>query len=553
MDNFGFQTSQGGGTSGIGGSGTTNYVSKFTAASTIGDSQIFDNGTNVGINNNIPSAKLDILGIDVLGTTYSLKINDSVPNNLFSVRNDGFVFLGSSVKDSYLWLQSAGGVLGLSNENGFANIRTTSTKLFFANGSAGGNAFAQINPSNGNWLLGNPSTNVFGANLTDTKLYIQGVDATASNFALKVENSAINALFSIRNDGIIQTGTQGNYSLKIGNSTGSFGSGAANNSFGYACLSSLTSGSNNTAFGYTNLASVTTGINNTAFGYLCLRTITTQSQNAAFGDNSGELFVGNFNSTFGSISLQNGTGDLNCAFGYGSLNTNGAKNYNVAFGAYSGLNNVGDRNVFLGTHSGYRQTNVSNKLFVDNQDRTSAALELTNSLIVGTFDSVPNNQLIRFNASVGLSVDATAKLHIKGIDATSSNYALKIDNSTPTNLFSIRNDGVVDIYGTITPRLQSLVSSATVTPTNLNDEVVITAQAVGLTLANPTGTAVQGQSMIIRIKDNGTAQTIAYDTQYRAIGVTLPTTTVINKIVYLGLIYNSTDVKWDCIGVSQEA
>ena len=59
--------------------------------------------------------------------------------------------------------------------------------------------------------------------------------------------------------------------------------------------------------------------------------------------------------------------------------------------------------------------------------------------------------------------------------------------------------------------------------------------------------------MIIRIKDNGTARTIAYDTQYRAIGVTLPTTTVINKIVYLGLIYNSTDTKWDVIGVSQEA
>lgn len=141
---------------------------------------------------------------------------------------------------------------------------------------------------------------------------------------------------------------------------------------------------------------------------------------------------------------------------------------------------------------------------------------------------------------------------IKGIDSTSLNYALKVDNSLSTPLLYVRNDGVIDVYGTITPRIQSLVSSATVTPTNLNDEVIITSQAVGLTLANPTGTAVQGQSMIIRIKDNGTAQTIAYDTQYRAIGVTLPITTVINKIIYLGLIYNSTDTKWDIIGVQQE-
>lgn len=45
---------------GIGGSGTTNYVPKFTAASTLGNSQIFDNGTNVGIGTNTPTAKLHL-------------------------------------------------------------------------------------------------------------------------------------------------------------------------------------------------------------------------------------------------------------------------------------------------------------------------------------------------------------------------------------------------------------------------------------------------------------------------------------------------------------
>ena len=39
----------GGGGGSIGGSGTTNYVPKFTASGFIGNSQIFDNGTNVGI------------------------------------------------------------------------------------------------------------------------------------------------------------------------------------------------------------------------------------------------------------------------------------------------------------------------------------------------------------------------------------------------------------------------------------------------------------------------------------------------------------------------
>jgi hypothetical protein len=42
--------------------GTTNYVSKFTSGTTIGNSQIFDNGTNVGIGTTTPQAKFSVNG-----------------------------------------------------------------------------------------------------------------------------------------------------------------------------------------------------------------------------------------------------------------------------------------------------------------------------------------------------------------------------------------------------------------------------------------------------------------------------------------------------------
>lgn len=38
------------------GTGTTNYLSKFTGSSAIGDSLVFDNGTNVGIGTTSPTA-----------------------------------------------------------------------------------------------------------------------------------------------------------------------------------------------------------------------------------------------------------------------------------------------------------------------------------------------------------------------------------------------------------------------------------------------------------------------------------------------------------------
>jgi hypothetical protein len=49
-------------TSAVGISGTTNYLSKFTSATALGNSQIFDNGTNVGIGTTTPTTRLDVLG-----------------------------------------------------------------------------------------------------------------------------------------------------------------------------------------------------------------------------------------------------------------------------------------------------------------------------------------------------------------------------------------------------------------------------------------------------------------------------------------------------------
>lgn len=103
------------------------------------------------------------------------------------------------------------------------------------------------------------------------------------------------------------------------------------------------------------------------------------------------------------------------------------------------------------------------------------------------------------------------------------------------------------------PSVQAVTSSATVTPTFKDDLVKVTAQAAALALANPSGTAVSGWGIAIRIKDNGTARAISYGTQYRAIGVTLPTTTVISKTLYLGCIWNSDDTKLDVVAVAQEA
>lgn len=45
--------------SGVSGSGTANYISKWTGGTSLGNSQVYDNGTNVGIGTTSPNYKLD--------------------------------------------------------------------------------------------------------------------------------------------------------------------------------------------------------------------------------------------------------------------------------------------------------------------------------------------------------------------------------------------------------------------------------------------------------------------------------------------------------------
>lgn len=101
-----------------------------------------------------------------------------------------------------------------------------------------------------------------------------------------------------------------------------------------------------------------------------------------------------------------------------------------------------------------------------------------------------------------------------------------------------------------TPQLQSVADAGgTLTPVSItNDMVVATALSQATTIAAPTGSPVQGENLIIRLKDNGSARALTWNGIYRASSdLALPTTTTLSKTLYCGFKYNSTDTKWDLI------
>lgn len=103
----------------------------------------------------------------------------------------------------------------------------------------------------------------------------------------------------------------------------------------------------------------------------------------------------------------------------------------------------------------------------------------------------------------------------------------------------------------ITKRISTTADSATPTPNaDTDDMYTVTALAQAATFGAPTGTPTNGQTLVIRILDNGTARALSWNAIYRASSdLPLPTTTVLSKTLYCGFMYNSAAVKWDLLAV----
>lgn len=119
--------------------------------------------------------------------------------------------------------------------------------------------------------------------------------------------------------------------------------------------------------------------------------------------------------------------------------------------------------------------------------------------------------------------------------------------ATATNTVTLTNKRV-------TPRVQSLASSSTITPNADSDDCVdVTALATNPTFAAPSGTPTNFQKLIIRIKDDSGVRTLTWNSAYTEVGETLPATTTSSKTLVLGFIYNSNVSKWQLVAKKEEA
>jgi hypothetical protein len=262
----------------------------------------------------------------------------------------------------------------------------------------------------------------------------------------------------------------------------------------------------------------------------------------------------------------------------GGANTNIQFNNSGAFGGsadftWDGNTIIGTSSSGIGTHGlQLLNDNVgSNSMILGFTNTNFNAFEMYYNHVSGGSLSNTANFGMRGASAYGISIDGNSNV---GIQDMTPEYALDVTGvirtknhivlndvsfpSTPTsgtaNLLvnddrlAFESDNTGQSY--ISTYVSTSVTNASApTPPayGRTNEYYITSLANSIAFGVPGGTLRNGNKLLIRIKDNGTARAITWDAIYRAGTVTLPSTTIVNKTMYLGFIYNSADSKWDII------
>jgi hypothetical protein len=456
----------------------------------------------------------------------------------------------------------------------------------------------------------------FGTIAPTSRVHVKGIDATSSNYALKIDNSSASPLLYVRNDAKVSIGkattlttldilgdttntlfklNNANFAfadkLRIDNN-GSFYSGSINAFGGFGTGTYTTDHLNytlNTSFS-TYLAFTNAGGagNKTSYGIIggaigsadsdyrlvILNSDTSTvsgsglkvlSTGASIGNDGFDYYNYGVNINSSGTFTNSGSG-TNYKIGLNVNVSNGEVNYaallnggNVGIGTLSpsktltvisqgtnkmilgiGLNILSSPYDIVNTYSTgngkiiYRdQSNITGYtdglLHVDYLDATTLSLHsrwydgtngVENIRIAGKGTSWFNGG----DVAIGTN-SASAQLHIKGIDATAGNYALKVDNSASSPLLYVTNNGLVSIN-------QTTVGAARLEITGgaFQGIYVQTTASIGINAVETSGLAVKGEvSTGTALRGNLTnAAGIGLDVNYT------PTNTTIIKAIGTG-------------------
>jgi hypothetical protein len=382
----------------VDGSGTTNYITRWSDTDTITTSSIYETGGNIGIGTTSPGNKLQIGSSDSSDQLLRLGIQYNVIRSLRGGVN---------------WHDGG-------NTTGQISTEYDGTMVSMVFGSLYNSGY---NSNNLMIIRGNGNVGI-GTITPAYKLSVVGKIAL---------NDGGNSLFIGDNAGLSDDATANN-NIAIGtNSSQNNVSGSQNVAVGHNTLVNNTN-INNTAVGANALQFATTAINNTALGSFALNAVTVGSGSTGLGT---------------SALILNTTGNQNTAVGNSALRSNLSGSNNVGVGGSVMFNNAnGSDNVALGWFSGRyfgtgtsALTNTSGSIFLGTLARANASGEV-NQIVIGM------NALGLGSNTVVLGNDNVTTTSLKGnvgIGTSTPAYKLDVNGRTLVNQFEYTR--AIDITG----------------------------------------------------------------------------------------------------------
>lgn len=332
---------------------------------------------------------------------------------------------------------------------------------------------------------------------------------TTANNNIIISTATTNTMTSAQNNIVMGTGgnalTSGGSTILLGDYGSSLTSGTEVVAIGWKSTGTGISGGSvfqSVAIGTRGVC----GSNCVSIGDIAQATSSSIAIGQSCGNNGGSngVTVGNSAGGFGTSrivcigneAVARGGGD-GVSVGYraggaGVGTDTGGFNTCVGSNAGYGMNNVSAaRNVFLGYMAGRRNTTQADELFIDNQDRTTYALQQTNSLLYGKFNATPSSQTLTINAQTTATY---------GIAVSTAGYGLKVKEGSNAKMGT-----ATLVAGTVT------VSTTAVSSTT--SRIFLTTQALG-TVTVPQAIAVttitNGASFVITSADVTDTSTIAW-------------------------------------------
>jgi hypothetical protein len=492
--------------------GIVNLLAKFDAAADITKSLIFDNGTNVGIGNTAPAAKLDVSGSGIFRGFLQLPATGTATSTL-GFNSQPFDLLASAwntsgspaaVSEHFRWQAepvgnntiSPSGKLNLLFASGTGTPAETGLsissngRITFASGQTFPGTGTITGVIAGTDLTGGGTVGNVTLNLDTTKIprlaaanIFVGNQSVTGNLTAssQIQGGVVNATTSYDIGGTpFAFGSVKTFSAFLGFSGNAASTGNFNTAGGYQALLSNTTGFNNTANGAFALASNTTGGYNTASGINALHSNITGGSNTASGASALRSNTTGFNNTAdgGSALHSNTTGSYNTALGYdaGSDSTQPSLSNATAIGAYA---DVAESNALvLGSINGVNGATSSTNVGIG----TTTPLYTLDVHGTGNFTGP-------VNFSVGQTFPGTITSVSPGTGLTSSvigsNVTLNVDTTKVPQLSAANTfTASQNVIGSVTAT--NVAASGTVTGGMVNATSVNAVGAVNSGVVNAT-------------------------------------------------------------------